>query len=87
VADSFDTYSPSLDGPANDVADVTPDDDNDLPIMARALWVGGGGDLTITAKGGGTVTFDDVPAGVILPIRARRVHATGTTATNIIAMW
>lgn len=85
--DTFDTYSASLSGPADDCAAVTPSDSTDLPTIARALYVGGGGDLVITTKVGSTVTFADVPAGSLLPVRARRVRATGTGATNIVALW
>jgi hypothetical protein len=32
------------------------------------------------------VTFVGVAAGSILPVMARRVYVTGTTATNIVAL-
>jgi hypothetical protein len=33
------------------------------------------------------VTFVAVPAGALLPIRPRRVHASGTTAASILALY
>lgn len=84
--DTFSTYSASLEGPADNIAAVTPSDSVDLTTIPRALWVGGEGNLKVTAKGGGTETFLSVPVGWF-PVRARRVFATGTTATNIIAVW
>lgn len=54
----------------------------------RYLYVGGTGDVTVDTVGGETsITFKAVPVGTLLAIRAIRVHATGTTATNIVAMW
>jgi hypothetical protein len=77
--------APAL-GYANTAA-VTPDDDNDLNDTTRALYIGGAGNVTIIDANGNTTTFEAVPVGMILPVRASRVMATGTTATNIVALW
>ncbi len=37
--------------------------------------------------GGGTVTLAGVPGGALLPLRPRRVRASGTSATQIVALW
>jgi hypothetical protein len=50
------------------------------------LYIGTSGDVTVTTVGGNDVTFANVPVGV-LPIRVKRVWATGTSATGIIAIW
>jgi hypothetical protein len=72
--------------PAYSAASVTTSDT--APIdPTRALYVGGAGDVKVDMQGGGTVTFAAVPAGSILPIRAVRIYATGTTATTIIALY
>ncbi|WP_395752496.1 hypothetical protein [Prosthecobacter sp.] len=66
---------------------VTPSDT--VPMKggpARALYVGGAGDVTAVNENGAAVTFAAVPAGCVLPIVTRRVNATGTTATNIVAL-
>jgi hypothetical protein len=68
-------------------AAVTPNDNTDLTNQARALYIGGTGNLVITPPIGGNVTFVAVPVGTLLPIQANRVLATGTTATNIVALW
>lgn len=65
---------------------VAPDDTNYLNHMARALYVGGAGDLTVEDGNGNAVTFKAVPAGATIPFITSRVHATGTTATNILAL-
>ena len=87
MADPYDGFNSTISGPAKDAAAVTPSDSNDLGTFARALYIGGGGDLHVTMAGGSEVTFEDVPAGSTLPIRVKRVHATGTTASSIVALW
>jgi hypothetical protein len=73
--------------PATHAAAVTPHDSNELSYVTRAIFVGGAGALKVTTSDGDTVTFTGVTAGTVLPIRAKVVFSTGTTATNIVAMW
>lgn len=86
MADKFKDYASGLESPASNAAAVMPSDDQDLTISARSLYIGNPGDLKVTTVRGDTVTFAGVPAG-ILPVRVARVHATGTTAGNIVAVW
>lgn len=86
MLDIFEDRSSSLESPAYDAAPITPDDGNDLPIASRAVYIGTPGDLAATLVGGATVTFRNVPAG-ILPLRIARVLATGTTAADLVAVW
>lgn len=65
---------------------ITPSATDDLPVVSRAIYVGGTGDVTVIMKGGGSVTFSAVPAGAILPIRATRVLAT-STATLMLNLY
>jgi hypothetical protein len=74
------------DAPALNASAVTPADGTDLARPSRGLYVAATGDLKVTTYGGDTVTFEDIAAGVIHPIAARRVWSTGTTATGIIAV-
>lgn len=83
----FSAYDSGLDSPANYGAAVTPHDTNELANYARALWVGGAGNVKLTTPGGSTITLVAVPAGTILPIRAKVVFSTLTTATSIVAIW
>lgn len=80
---------PSSSGPASALAGVTPSDTEDLAGgPCRALYVGGAGDVSIVAEGSGSaVVLSSVPAGTILPIRAKAVRVTGTTATDIVALY
>lgn len=74
-------------GPARRAAAVTPSDASDLTIYAKALYVGAAGNvrvLTVGGEDGDAVTFANYPVGW-LPVQVRRVLATGTTATQIVA--
>jgi len=51
------------------------------------LYVGGAGDIAMVTNGGDTVTFVGLNTGQFIPVQALKVAATGTTATNIIALW
>lgn len=86
MTDKYENYPAGLTSPPVHAASVTPDDNTDLPNVSRGVVIGGAGDLTVTMIGGDTVTFTLV-AGVTHPMRLARIHATGTTATNIVAVW
>lgn len=75
-----DLLSPAADGVA-----ITPSDTVDLTVAPRRLWIGGAGNVKINTLAGNPLTYTAVPAGTYLTIRASRIFATGTTATNIIA--
>lgn len=52
------------------------------------LYVGTGGDVKVTMAGNGqVVTFKNVPDGCFMPIFVKRVWSTGTTATDILALY
>jgi hypothetical protein len=75
-------------GPADNAAAVTPSDGSDLANFSRALFVGGAGAVKVDMVGGTTaVTLTGVVAGTVLPMRVSRVYSTGTTATNIVALY
>ncbi len=73
--------------PAYQFASVTPDDDNDLSISARSLYVGSGGDISVLNSESSAVVFKNVPDGSFLPVNTTRVKATDTTAQHIIAIY
>jgi hypothetical protein len=74
--------------PAEHAAVVTPSNSEDLAAWTRAIYVGGAGNITLDTVGGeSSVLFSAIPAGTILPVRARRIRSTGTTATLIVALW
>lgn len=73
---------------AQNAVAVTPDNSTDLPGgPCRALYVGTTGDISLIPAGGSSaVTFAAVAVG-ILPVAVKRVRATSTTATNIVALY
>lgn len=83
-----DAQHATLEGPAARAAAITPDDDVDLTEPSRAVYIGSAGNLAVEMLAGGPpVTFESVPAGLLLPIRVRKVLETGTTAAAIIAIF
>lgn len=85
MSDAFAWHQSGLTSPASRAAAVTPNDAADLVAHARALWVGGLGNVAVVTVGGDTVTFTGVSG--LLPVRVKRVLETGTTATGIVAVW
>jgi hypothetical protein len=77
-------FSTTPDSCARHAFAITPAD-SDLSQPARALFVGGTGNLTVTMGSGSVVTFTNVAAGSILPISVTRVAAS-TTATSILGL-
>ncbi|MBS2015192.1 MAG: hypothetical protein JST00_20050 [Deltaproteobacteria bacterium] len=73
--------------PSPDAATVVPSDSTVLDPPTRGLFVGGAGNVSIETFAGSTVTFTGVLAGQILPVVARKVRSSGTTATNIVALF
>ena len=51
------------------------------------LYIGGAGNVKVTTIGGDVITFTATPVGSVLPVQVIKVHATGTTATLINALW
>ena len=84
--DTYKTYQRGLTAPAADAFPINPVDDADLSKVARAIYVGGAGDVTLTTIEGSQVTFKALIAGTVLPVSAAQVHLTGTTATNLVAL-
>jgi hypothetical protein len=75
-------------GTAIDARAVTASDTTDLPDgPCRAIYIGGTGNVSLITGGGSLVTFSSLNSGYVLPLEVVRVRATGTTATNIIALY
>lgn len=75
-----------LTGSAREAVTITPDDGNDLAWVTKAIYCGSDGDVVLTAVDSTSSVTLSVLQGAILPIRAKRVHATGTTVTQIIGL-
>lgn len=87
MTDFFSRFASDLSSPATGGQDITPSDGTDLTIFSRALWVGGAGSLRVITVEDDTINLVGIPAGTLMPIRVKRVLATGTTATAIVALW
>ena len=67
---------------------VTPSDDEPMEVRAisKGLFVGGAGNVAVILEGNNSsVIFLDVQG--FLPLKAQRVLATGTTATNMLFLY
>lgn len=73
--------------PIESAFDITPNNTTDLTRVTRGIYVGTSGDLKVDTADGDTVTFVGLSAGVIHPMRIRRVYATGTDADDIIGVY
>jgi hypothetical protein len=85
--DKFSEFPTTLTAPARDAEAVVPSDATDLPFLCRAIYVGQTGHVSARLAGGQTVIFSNAPAGSFLPIRAKGINATGTTAAGLVAVW
>ena len=84
--DRFEQFSGSLDAPASSAFAIAASDTVDLTEVTRAIYVGGAGNLSVVMLSGQVTLFTSVVAGAILPLRVRRVNATGSTATNLVGL-
>lgn len=89
--DPFGGMSPNAIQSYPNASAVTPHDVTGFLVPARALWIGGAGNVAYMprnhADGSAAIVLVGVPAGTVLMVWARQVFSTGTTATNIVALW
>jgi len=75
------------DVPMTGIVAVTPHDTNALTDgTCRALWIGVAGTITIVDADGNTAGAITVPVG-LFPVQCNIVKATGTTSTEIWAIY
>lgn len=88
ATDNFSRFQVGDNNEYRNAVAVTTSDANELSNVTRAIYIGGGtGTLKVDLVDSGTVTFSGLATGTVLPVRAKRIYATGTGATNIIALW
>lgn len=85
MSDGFAKHTSGLSSPATALYEITPDDANDLAVALRAVCAATSGTIRMTTVGGTTATVY-VAAGCPFPARARRIWATGTSATSIVGL-
>lgn len=67
--------------------EVETSDDDDLPHVTDALFVGFTGPLKVTMAGGETVTLGPVPGGTLLPLGVRKIFKAGTSAAGLVGFY
>lgn len=88
MADNYSSFVSSVSDPARSAGAVTPNDSTDLTNLPKAIYVGTGGSLVVRLADDSTnVTLSNVADGSLLPLRVKRVIATGTTASGIVAFY
>lgn len=86
ATDLFPQFPLTFTAPYDTAFAITKSDENDLAYVTRGIYVGGNGNVAVVTPKGNTVTFTGATAGTILPIRAKQVLSTGTTATNLVGL-
>lgn len=84
--DTFSKYANGLSSPAREAFAIAPDDAAELARLPKALMVGTGGSLKLRAFDSAADVTVVVQPGQIVPIRARFVRATGTTASGLVGL-
>lgn len=87
MTDTFKTFARSLTSPPEQAFEIAPSDLAPLPVVTRALYVGGAGDVALRLMGGAEVTLRGLQAGSLIPIRIDMVKRAGTTATGLVGLW
>ena len=85
--DVFKDHANSLTAPARRAVSVAPSDAEPLVQVTRAIYVGTAGDLAVEMADGDNVVFVGLSGGTLLPVRAARILATGTSAGAVLALW
>lgn len=78
--------APTFTAPAMDAFVITPSNSVNFNIMARAVYVGAGGDIALVTSRNNTVTFIAVPQGTVLPVVCLRINSTSTTASSLVGL-
>lgn len=88
MADQFAFAADQISAPATRAVAVVPHDSNALVDIPKALFVGTGGTIVLRGVGGGAdTTWRNLASGAVVPVRAEFVRATGTTASDLLALY
>ena len=86
MPDRYADHAGSLEAPAETGFPITPNDTTDLSETTRAVYVGNGGSVVAVLASGVELTLAGLQTGSIIPIRVRRIKATGTSATALVGL-
>tara|TARA_R110000782_G_scaffold754_1_gene2472 strand:+ start:588 stop:854 length:267 start_codon:yes stop_codon:yes gene_type:complete len=73
--------------PSDTVNIPNPSSPDGIANNGNVLYVGTGGTLKVRTAAGDDITFVNIANGTFLPVQVVRVFATGTGASNILALW
>lgn len=70
------------------IRSITPSDSVNLPNgVCGCVYVGGSGNVVVVDETDTATTLTAVPTGAYIPVAAKRINATSTTATNLVAFY
>jgi len=68
--------------------EITPNDRSDLDVTGSKLFIGTGGDLKVDTMEGQTITLKNIANGTLIDfIMVKKIHARGTTASDIVSIY
>lgn len=70
----------------SDTVNIVPASGSTTPIPS-VLYVGTGGSVRVLTAGGDDVTFVNILSGSFIPVNVIRVFSTGTSASDMLALW
>lgn len=86
MSDNFYKVGDMPDYSAKKLFAITPSNTELLPLVTKAIYVGTGGTIAIMAQNDSVAVTLTVADGAMLPIRAKAIMATGTSASNIVGL-
>lgn len=80
------TYVGGLSSPPARAQAIVPDDQQDLARSIRGLMVAIPGDVALVTDAGDEIILPGLLPGIQYAIRARRIRASGTTASGLVGL-
>jgi hypothetical protein len=87
MSERYTSRADDITAPARRGFAIAASDSADLEAETRAIYVGGGGDIAMVLAAGDEIALIGVAGGSLLPVRARRVKATGTSASHLVGLY
>lgn len=87
MSEKYQGRADDVTAPARGGFAIAPSDSTDLSTETRAIYVGSAGDLVAVLSSGSELSFVGLAGGTVLPVRARRVKATGTSAGYLLGLY
>lgn len=87
ATDNFASSAGGIQAPGKGAFSITASDSDDLSQVTRGIYVGTSGNLAVIMADDTEVTFNSLSAGIVHPLRVKRVKSTSTTASNILGIY